>query len=49
MVGAHVVNVGIPHCAFNLPGWRDGPRTRESVEVRAIVIEEKRKELSETN
>jgi hypothetical protein len=29
---------GIPHSAFNLPGWEDVASLRKSVEVRLIVI-----------
>lgn len=39
-----MTEAGIPHSAFNLPGWQNVAAPRESVEVRAIVIEPRRNE-----
>ncbi|KAF2115700.1 hypothetical protein BDV96DRAFT_658968 [Lophiotrema nucula] len=40
---------GIPHSAFHLPDWKDVSQPRESVEVRAIVIESKGNDFRATN
>jgi hypothetical protein len=37
-----LTSAGIPHSAFNLPGWEEVASLRESVEVRAIIITDQR-------